>query len=179
MKEDKVKVTIVMGNVNQYAEDIQMLHFLNTNGLLNVHQQINSISSKELDYTFIRGSKCISIVLCVCRLIECIAGYQMVECDEVAFNDYCGYLVHIEIERCCQCKLSKHNKPRHTVLDNAKKSHVKKINNEINDLMDQMNMRQRTIELQHVHNKVDELITKVLNKARSAVEGPIRSIPWS
>ena len=50
--------------------------------------------------------------------------------------------------------------------------------------MNQLNVKQRVLELQHIRSReafniVDELFTIVLNKARSAVEGPTRSIPFS
>ena len=108
----------------------------------------------------------------------------MVECDEVILNNHRGYLVDIEIERYCQCKLSKHDKPRHTILNNTRKNHVKVFNEKVNELMEVFNLKQQVLELQHVSSRerfniIDEMFTKVLNKARSAVEGPTRSVPFS
>ena len=90
----------------------------------------------------------------------------------------------VEIKRYCQCKLSKYDKPRHTILNNRKKSHVEKFNEKVNEMMNQLKVKQRVLELKHIRSReafniVDELFTTVLNKARTAVEGPTRSIPFS
>ena len=50
--------------------------------------------------------------------------------------------------------------------------------------MNQLKVKQRVLELKHIRSReafniIDELFTTVLNKARSAVEGLIRSIPFS
>ena len=94
----------------------------------------------------------------------------MVECNKVMLNDYRGYLVNLEIEQYCQCKLSKHDKPRHTMLNNTKKSHVEKFNKRVNQMISQLNVQQRVIEVQHLpsreaYNYVDKLFATVLNKA--------------
>ena len=57
-------------------------------------------------------------------------------------------------------------------------------NEKVNEMMTQLNIKQRVLELQHVRsreafNVVDDLFATVFNKARSAVEGLIRSIPFS
>ena len=102
---------------------------------------------------FKTGTKCINIVLCVHRLIKCIADCQMVKCDEVVINDHRGYLVDLEIERYVQCKLSKQDKPRHAMLNNNKKSHVVAFNEKVNEVMHQLNLKQRVIKLECVHNR--------------------------
>ena len=108
----------------------------------------------------------------------------MVECDEIIMNDHRGYLIDIEIERYCQCKQNTYDKPRHTILDNAKKSHVAKFNKRVEELMQELNLKQHVSDLKYISsreafNVVDEMFTTIFNKARSYVEGPTRSIPFS
>jgi hypothetical protein len=128
MYEYKVKDIIVMGDFNEHVENKTILQFIKENGLVNVHKHVNNIDGNELDNTYKYGMKCIDAVFCTYGLIEFISGSQMVECDEIIMNDHRGYLIDIEIERYCQCKPNTYNKPRHTILDNAKKSHVAKFN---------------------------------------------------
>ena len=50
--------------------------------------------------------------------------------------------------------------------------------------MQELNLKQHVIDLQYissreVFNVVDEMFTTIFNKARSYVEGPTRSIPFS
>jgi len=47
-----------------------------------------------------------------------------------------------------------------------------------------LNLRQKVVDLKYIRSReafdiIDDLFTKMLNKARSAVEGPQRSIPFS
>jgi len=137
-----------------------------------------------MDNTYKYGTKCIDIVMCTYGLVEFISGCQMVEYDKVILNDHRGYLVDIEIERYCQCKLSKYDKPCHTILNNTRKNHVKVFNEKVNELIEVFNLKQQVLELQYVSSRerfniIGEMFTKVLNKARSAVEGPTRSVPFS
>ena len=175
---------LVMGDINQHVEDPQIVQFMNTNGLVDVHRHVNDLGNNALDNTFKTGKKCIDVVLCTHGLLEYISGSQMVECDEVIINDHRGYLLDLEIERYCKCKLSKYDKPRHTILNNNKTSHVEIFNEKINEVMNQLNVKQRVLDLKHIRsreafNVVDDLFTTVFDKARSAVEGPTRSIPFS
>jgi hypothetical protein len=138
---------------------------MNENGLVNVHKQVNKIQSGELDNTFKYRTKCIDVVFCTYRLIEFVSGCQMTECDEVILNDHRGYLVDIEIERYCQCKLNKFDRLNHTILDNTRKSHMERFSKKINELMQSLILRQKVVDLkyirsQEVFNIIDDLFTK-------------------
>ena len=61
---------------------------------------------------------------------------------------------------------------------------MKVFNEKVNELIEVFNLKQQVLELQHVSSRerfniIDEMFTKVLNRARSAVEGPTRSVPFS
>ena len=175
---------LLIGDLNQHVEDQQIVQFMNANGLIDVHKHVNDLESNKLDNTFKNGTKCIDVVLSTQGLLEHVAGCQMVECDEVIMNDHRGHMVDLEIERYCEMKLSKCDKPCRSLLNNNKKSHAETFNEKANEIMKQLNVKQRVIELQNVRsreafNAVDDLFATVFNKARSAVEGPTRSIPFS
>ena len=141
------------------------------------------MQSREPDNTFKEGLKCINAVMRMHRLKELISRSQMAECDKVILNDCRGHLVDIEIERYCQCKLNKHDL-RHTILNDTKKGHADNFNKKIDDLMISLNLWKKVLELKHkrsreAFNATDELLTSVLKKARAAVEGLQRSIPFS
>ena len=183
-EEKKVKDVIIMGDINEHVEDKNIVQFMNENGLSNIHKHVNEIKDNTLDHTFKYGTKCIDVVLCSYGLLEYISGCQIVECDEVILNDHRGYVVDLEIERYCQCKLSRYDNPKHASLNNTKKSHVDKFNEKVNELMESFNLKQYVVELQYIRGKdqfdiIDEMFTKIFSKARSAVEGPTRSIPFS
>ena len=40
-EENRVKDAIIMGNANEYAEENNITHFMNEDGLINVHKCIN------------------------------------------------------------------------------------------------------------------------------------------
>ena len=123
---------------------------MNENGLSNIHKHVNEIKDNTLDYIFKYGTKCIDIVLCSYGLLKYISGCQIVECDEVILNDHRGYVVNLEIERYCQCKLSRYDNPKHASLNNTKKSHVDKFNEKVNELMESFNLKQHVVELQYI-----------------------------
>ena len=61
---------------------------------------------------------------------------------------------------------------------------MEKFNEEVNELMEVFNLKQHIAESQHIRSKeqfdiISDMFAKIFNKARSAVEGPTRSIPFS
>ena len=155
-----------------------------SNGLINVHIKISEIEVNQMDNTFKIGKHCIGAVMRACRLIEFIEGCQLTECDEIIMNDHRGFIVDVAIERHCQCRLNAYDKPHHAILNNSKQSHKDLFNEKLIEVMTQHNLKQRVLELKNVDNEqwfneIDDLITDSLNKARAAVEGPMRSLPYS
>ena len=122
--------------------------------------------------------------MCTHGLLDCIAGCELTEFDEVTMNDHRGFLVDLEIERCCTCGLSKCDKPNHSMLNNERKIHVEKFNEKLDEVTNSYNLKQRVVDLMNVKNEqsfneIDDLFTKTLMKARSAVEGSTRTFPYS
>jgi len=129
---NKVKDFILIGDINENVGDISIENFMTENGLVNVYKHVNNINANKLDNTYKYGKKCINIVMCTYRLINYVASCQLTEHDEVIINNHRGYLVDLEIERYCKCKLNKYDKPNHTILNNMRKSHVIKFNEKVN-----------------------------------------------
>ena len=73
-EENKVKDMIIIGDINEHIEEKMIVHFMNENGLVDSHKQINGLGSKVLDNTFKYGLKCIDVVICTYGLIEFISG---------------------------------------------------------------------------------------------------------
>ena len=93
-------------------------------------------------------------------------------------------MIDIDIKIFCNCKLNKHDRPNQSMLDNARKSHVRDFNDKVNELINTCQLKQCVVELKHMsneqtHNKINDMSTKVLTKARSAVEGLTRILPFS
>ena len=85
------------------------------------------------------------------------------------FNDHRRYMFDFEIEQHYQCKLSKHDAPKHASLNNTKKSHVQMFNEKVNELMEVFNLKQQVLDLRYVHSRkqfniVDDMFTTILTK---------------
>ena len=70
------------------------------------------------------------------------------------------------------------------MLDNARRSHRKKFNETVYFYLDSMNLEERVHKLRYkksetAYNEVDKILTYIFKKARSLVEGPMRTIPFS
>lgn len=179
-----IKEIILFGDINEDAESTAISNFMLSNELINVHKQLNMIEAGDLDKTFKYGSKCIDVVLCTYGLVDYIEGCQLTECDEILMNDHRGYIVDINVKSFCNSRLNKYDRPNRTMLDNARKRHVQDFNEKVNEMMNIYQLKQRVIELKHVsneqtYNEIDDMFTKVFDKARSTVEGPKRTLPYS
>ena len=180
IKESKekrgIKEFILLGDVNENAESTVISNFMLSNELINIHKQINMVETGELDKTFKYGSKCIDVALCTYGLIDYIEGCQLTECDEILMNDHRGYVLDINVERFCSCGVNKYDRPNRTLLDNARKQHVHTFNEKVDEMMITYQLKQKVNDLKYVSNEqtcneIDDIFTKVLDKARAAVEG--------
>ena len=183
-EQRKIKDFMLVGDMNENVENSRIENFMTSNGLINVHKKINEIGANQMDNAFKIGKHCIDAVMCTCGLIEFIEGCQLTECDEIIMNDHRGFIVDVAIERYCQCRLNAYDKPHHAILNNSKQSHKDLFNEKLIEVMTQYKLKQRVLELKNVDNEqwfneIDDLITDSLNKARAAVEGPMRSLPYS
>jgi len=181
---NKVNDFILVGDMNECVNHPSILTFMSENGLINVHKHKNQINHNASDNTYKHGSKCIDIVMSTYGVIDYITGCQVTECDEVILNDHRGYLIDIEIERYCETIISEYDKPNRNMLKHTRKSHVKYFNDKVDELLDKIKLQRMVLELEHINsheafNMIDNVITEILNKARAAVEGPTRALPFS
>ena len=123
--ENRVKDLILIGDANQNVEYASITNFMTHNELANAHKCINEIVANALENVHKYGKNCIDIVMHACGLIDHIDGCKLTKCDEIIINDHRGYLVDVEIERCCDCKLNKYDSPNHPFLNNTRKIHIK------------------------------------------------------
>ena len=184
-KEEKgIKEFTLLGDINEHAESKVILNFMISNGLINMHQRINEIEPGTMDNAFKHGSKCIDVAFCTYGVFNYVVGCQQTECDEIIMNDHRGYLIDIDLEGFCNMTLNKYDKPNKRILDNARKSHVEIFNDKVNKLMRTHKLKEQLAEIKNMsneqtYNEIDNIFTKILSNARSAVEGPTRTIPYS
>ena len=102
----KVQEFILMGDANENIENNKITKFINLNGLVNVHEQVNNITRNGLDHACKHGKNCIDAPMRTHGLLDCIAGCQLTECDQAIMNNHRRFLVDAEIKRYCNCRLN-------------------------------------------------------------------------
>ena len=82
--------------------------------------------------------------------------------------------------------MSNYDKPNRIVFKHAHKSCMQKFNNAANDILDNIKLQKRVLELAYSNSNsnksfyaINNIFTEILNKVRAVVEGQKRALSFS
>ena len=88
---------ILAGDMNEAIDSKNIDKFLISNGLFNIHEQINGADTQQREATYEFGSKYINLLAVIGRLLEFINGSKMIDFKEYITTDHQGYIVDINL----------------------------------------------------------------------------------
>ena len=184
-KADDVNDFVIAGDFNQDIAGDQMQRFMRENGLFEVHHTVNNIDNDERDNTHVTGSKQIDAVLATDGIVQSIKGSLLVEVNEIIENDHRGFIFDIDIQEYFSINASKYDRYDHVTIDPSRRSHRVKFQLKLDEYIEQLNLvdivKQKCN--QYVTGqeleRIDQMITFVLDAARKHVEGYKRGLPFS
>lgn len=175
---------LIGGDYNQYIGDRQVMKFHEEIGIHNIHQIVNNVELHQMGKTYIHGSKMIDAVYVMNGLMEYVEGCKLIGNNEIVEGDHRGYVIDIALEDYFEDDLGKWDGIDKVLLNLSKRSHREKFVEELErqleiyDIEDDLDCMKISC-LNKEIEKVDKLITQILNTATKKVEGMKRSIPYS
>ena len=73
--------------------------FFNAVGVRDVYSAINQIKVRQMDNTFIRGSKLIDTIAISNRIIQCVEGCKSIDKNSIILSNHRAYLVNINLKK--------------------------------------------------------------------------------
>ena len=174
---------IIAGDLNESVNSKEIRKFFREIGVEDTHSRVNNIPLASLDRTHVHGSNPIDTFAASEGLIDYVEGVKLVPHNEIVNSDHRAYIVDVNVEEYFNDEFSQWNEINHVMLDPAKKSHRMKF---IEELEYQLDLHQIESLIENFPNPthqqietLDEIITLVLNKATTKVEGQKRNMPYS
>jgi len=153
--------------------------------LLEIHKNLNEIDYMQRDRTHKEGSKQIDAVLTMDGILQCMKGSLIVDFNDIVISDHRGFIFDVDIKEYFNINSSKYDTNNHVRLNPTKRSHRLKFQEKLEEYIDQLNLVKvvsskcnRSITNQELE-RLDEIITFVLNLARKYVKGHKRNVPYT
>ena len=174
---------ILTGDLNQSIKSNEAQRFFEELGITDAHSRINNIPIDQLDKTYINGSNAIDAIAMSEGILEHVEGSILLSYAEIVSSDHRPHIVDANMEDYFNEELNYWDNINRSQLDPSRKSHRIKFSESLNDQLDYHQVETLMVNTEIITNEqieyLDNLITKILNKATKCVEGPMRNIPHS
>ena len=174
---------IIAGDMNQNVSSNEIRKFYSEIGVDEVHSRINQTPIENLDKTCVNGSNAIDSVAVSEGLMEFVEGSLLVSNNEIINTDHRAYIVDANLEDYFNEEFSRWDEIKHVMLDPAKRSHREKFVEELENQLDYHQIERMLAAHPNPTNQqienIDRIITVILNKATTKVEGQRRGVPCS
>jgi hypothetical protein len=175
---------IIGGDLNQYLNDNEIRKFQEELDVYEIHTIVNQVPIPSMGKTHKHGSKPIDSLAATKGIIDFIDGCKVLEYNDIVETDHRSYVIELALEDYFNEELSEWDKINKVMLNPARRSHRDKFVTELDKQLDLYNVEADLdrLELSCINEEleiVDKLITKILRKSTTKVEGMARGIPYS
>jgi len=143
---DNTNDVVIVGDLNQFIRANKIQVFFNEVGVRDVHSTINQIEMRNIDNTFIRGSKLIDTITMSNGIIQYIKECRLIEENAIVLSDHHVYLVDVNLEQYFSKQFSSWDGINRSVLNSARRSHREKF----------VQVVEQQLDVMHIENEIDE-----------------------
>jgi len=176
------KDIIIGGDFNQNIASDEVQQFFQDIGIQDAHSLYNKIPLNDLDPTNIKGIKPIDSIAVTSGIMKFVEGVKLLDNNDVVISDHRAYVMDLNVEEYFQDQFSSWDTINKVVLNPSRKSYrsifFEELESQLNIYDIEGILEKSTVTYKEIE-KIDNLITKVLNAATNKVEGQSRNIPYT
>ena len=106
MQQTNISNILIIGDYNQDVTTREIKDFFQELKVWDIHQSYNLIADKELDCTYIGGSRCIDSIAGTQNILDFMEGSKLLEANEIIILDYRAFVIDINMESYFKERLS-------------------------------------------------------------------------